>query len=171
MEPLQHDPKSKQQIKEALYAHLYAPVQMRFKNRIDALVVQNTLIGGYAHKSFQHKGVLYAYDTSPPPRKANRLVPQLTVPMADYLRDLQVLNEQELPYVLGFINAVLNASNHFPDYLHLFPEALHAPLYQLLTTCPCHTRQLDDPAIAALKAKNTTSIDLMKARLVLNLIV
>ena len=31
MEPLQHDPRTKQQVKEALYQFLYGPVQKRYQ--------------------------------------------------------------------------------------------------------------------------------------------
>src|SRR4030095_5111123 len=170
MEQLQHDPRTKQQIKDALYAFLYEPVQKQFKSRIDILITRNTLLGGYSHKSFSYKGVVYNSDSTHPPLKKNRLLPQLRASMDEYLTDLEELNSHELPYVLGFINQVLNASNDFKDYLRLLPESVHHPLQQLMATCPCRTVHLTDEKVEQLKEKNKESIDLMKQRLVLNLI-
>src|SRR4030095_9987488 len=171
MEQLQHDPRSKQQIKDALYAFLYEPVQKQFKSRIDILITRNTLLGGYSHKSFIHKGVLYNSDSTPPPLKKNRLLPQLRVLMDEYLKDLEFLNSHELPYVLGFINQVLNASNDLKDYLRLLPESVHYPIEQLMATCPCKTVQLTEERVVQLKEKNKKPINLMKQRLVNNLLI
>lgn len=169
-ERLHHDPRTKLQIKEALFDFLYAPVKLQFKQRLDALIVKNTLLGGYSHKSFMHKNVLYNCDTAPLPRKMNRLVPALTNDMADYLRDAKQLDEKEIPYVIGYINQVLNSSNDLCDYYRLLPESVHAPLQQLINTCPCKARRLSDEVVALLQDKNQHTIDLMRQRMVINLI-
>ena len=57
METLQHDPRTKQQIKDMLYAFLYEPVQRQFKTRLDTLINRNTLISGASHHSLPTKGV------------------------------------------------------------------------------------------------------------------
>lgn len=171
MEQLQHDPRTKQLIKDTLYDFLYLPVQNSFKSRLDVLIVRNTLLGGYSHKSFNYKGVLYSCDNGSPPRKWNRLVPQLKPQMDEYLNDLKQLNEQELPYVVGFINQVLNASNDLQDYLQIFPESVHRPLEKLIASCPCGKLQLSNEKIVDLREKNAASIDMMKARMVKNLLI
>lgn len=170
MEPLQHYPRIKQQIKEALYDFLYTPVQKKFKLQLDTLIIQNTLLGGHRHKSFSYKGILYNCDTSAFPRKANRLLPQFQNTMDLYLRDLKHLNEQELPYVLGFINQVLNASNNLSDCLRLLPESVHSPIKALIATCPCEAQRLPAETVAQLTEKNASAIQLMKSRMVINLL-
>lgn len=171
MEQLQHDPLAKQLIKNTLYDFLYLPVENSFKSRLNVLIVRNTLLGGYSHKSFTYKGEHYSCDNGVPPRKANRLLPQLKPHMDEYLNDLKQLNEQELPFVLGFINQVLNSSDGMQDYLQILPESAQLPLEKLVASCPCKTRRLTDKQIAELKSKNIASINLMKARLVKNLLI
>lgn len=170
MEQLQHDPRSKSQIKDALYAFLYDPIQKQFKGRIDTLIVRNAILGGYTHRHFVYKGELYNSEITHPPVKKNRLLAQLRPDVDAYLKDLEALND-ELPYVLGFINQVLNASNDLKDYLRLFPDSIHHPINHLIATCPCRTVQLSEEKIVQLKANNKESINLMKKRLVTNLLI
>lgn len=171
MDKLEHDPKTKSQIKDALYAHLYDPVQRQFKTRLETLIHRNTIQGGYSHKHFVYQGIVYNGDVTVPPVKKNRLVPQLRDAMEEYLRDLNQLNNHELPYVLGFINQVLNSSNDLHDYLRVLPEAVHAPLNQLMGTCPCRNHHLPEDRVEAMRLKNQAPIDLIKQRLVTNLLI
>ena len=167
---LQHDPRTKQAIKDMLYSFLYAPVQKQFKHKLDSIIQKNTILSGYSHSSFVYKGIMYANDTNAPPRKMNRLHQQMQVEMDEYLKDLKVLNETELPYVVGFITAVLNASNDLHDYLRVLPSAVHRPIEALIATCPCRTKKLSDFDVECMQKKNHKAITLMKERMVLNLI-
>lgn len=171
MQPLEHDPKAKQQIKDALYSYIYGPITRQFRDRIDDLINKNTVLGGYTHRHFVYRGQLYNADSSPPPLKRNRLVAQLRNPMEEYLNDMKELNDREIPYVLGFINQVLNSSNSLSDYLRVLPEALHQPIEQLLATCPCRMGCLSQDQILQLKKQGELPVDLIKRRLVSNLLV
>lgn len=171
MEKLQYDPRTKQLIKDTLYDFLYTPVVNQFQRRLDVLIVKNALLGGYSHKSFNYKGVFYSCDSGSPPRKGNRLSSQLKPHMDEYLHDLQQLNEKELPFVVGFINQVLNVSSDIQDYLKLFPESVHRPLNSLIASCPCGRKQLTADKVAELLSKNSEPINMMKARMVKNLLI
>lgn len=168
---LQHDPRTKSQIKDALFDYLYAPVKRHFKARLDTIITRNSLLGGFSHQSFVYKGEFYSCDTAAPPLKRNRLLTQLRPDMDEYLKETQAIDMQELPYVIGFINQVLNSSNDLTDYLQLLPESVHQPLDQLIATCPCKTRQLTDDQVKALRERNKASISLMKQRMVTNLLI
>ena len=171
MDTLEHDPRTKQQIKDALYNFLYDPVQRQFKTCLDTLIARNAILGGYSHKHFVYKGVLYNADVTTPPLKKNRLLPQLRTPMDGYLADLHQLNHSELPFVLGFINQVLNSSCDLGDYLKVLPEVVHRPLNNLIGTCPCRKSRLDEKRVSQLRDKNVESINLIKQRLVTNLLI
>lgn len=170
-EVLQHDPRTKQAIKDILYAFLYESVQKKFKQRLDTIITKNTVLLGATHNSFIYRNVIYSCDTQKMPRKMNRLVPQLVSTMEDYLKDAQQLNNTELPYVLGFINQTLNASNDLHDYLKVLPSALHQPIEALITTYPCRTKKLSEQAVAALQEANKSAVVLIKQRMVTNLII
>ena len=170
-EVLQHDPRTKSQIKDLLYAFLYEPVQRQFKHRLDALIIRNTAIAGVSHQSFTYKGHFYSNDSAALPRKLTRLVPRLHADMDAYLADLKQLNDKEVPYVIGFINQVLNSSNDLHDYLRVFPSSMHPPIQKLIDSYPCRTKKLTDEDVASMQAKNKQSIDLAKQRLVTNLLI
>lgn len=170
MDQLQHDPLTKQQIKDGLHKLLYQPIESHLKTRIDTLIVRNTLLGNYRHKSFVYKGTLYSCDTEQAPLKQNRLIPALKIDMEKYLSDVDQIFNQELPYVLGFINHALNASNSIADYLSIFPEAVHDPIRTLLNTCPCKTPKLTSQTIHGILYSNAMGVQLMKERLTLNLL-
>ena len=123
-----------------------------------------------SHLSFIYKGEFYTMDKTIPPMKMNRLVPQLRPIMEEYLIDLKELNDTELPYVLGFINQVLNTSNNLQDYLRILPESMHQALRKLIETCPCHAQSLTDTRVTDIINKNQISIAMMKQRMVRNLI-
>jgi len=170
MEALQHDPRTKQQIKELLYDSVYEPVNTRFSERISNIIVKNTGLSATSHRSFIYKRKYYTLDAGPKPLKINRLHPSLYEEMDKYLADLSELNDRELPYVLGFINQVLNSSNNIQDYMKLLPESMHTVLRDLADTCPYHTRILPDEKVEEITSKNQASIELLKKRMVLNLI-
>ena len=171
MDKLEHDPRTKSQIKDALYAFLYLPVQNQFKARTEALIIRTTVMGGYSHRHFVYKGEVYNAEASPPPLKKNRLVPQLRDEMEEFLKDRNQLNDQELPYVLGFITQLLNASNDLMDYLRVLPESVHQPLNQMMASHPCRSTTLTDEKVEHIKAKNEVGINLMKQRLARNLLI
>lgn len=170
-EQLQHDPRTKLQIKDAIYAFLYKPLQDQFDKRLEDIINKNCTLSGLAEKSFTYKGENYCSQSEIPPRKMNRLVKQLVPVMDIYLKDKWQLNNYELPFVIGFINQVLNASNSFQDYLNVFPPALHHPIEKLALTCPCRSHKLSLFDITALQNKNQTPINLLKQRMVVNLLI
>lgn len=167
---LQHAPRTKQQIKDALYAFLYSPAEKHLKKQIDALIIKNAVLCGHSHKSFMYKNTLYNCDTNPLPRKMNRLDSRLYAEMGEYLAEVKQLNK-ELPYVIGYINQVLNASNDLRDYLRLLPDAVHRPVQSLIATRPCKAKKMSQEAVSLLQEKNSASIDMLRRRMVTNLLI
>jgi len=167
---LQHDPRTKQQIKDLLFTFLYSPVEIHFKKQLNTIILKNAALLNTTKQYFNYKGILYSLDTTPVIRKMIRLYPDLHPVMDQYLKDTRQLNNNELPYVLGFINQVLNYSNNLQDYLVLLPESVHQPIQELIDTCPCRVLTADAESIAQLKEKNKSSIDLMKQRMMSNLL-
>lgn len=169
---LEHNPRTKIQVRELLYDTLYRPVQARFTARLNKIIDLNCNIQKSSHPSFTYRGHTYTKEgiNTPPPRRLAVLADTLKAEMDDYLTETTYLNSHELPFVVGYINQVLNISEDFPDYLKLLPEAIHRPLIELMATCPCKTSQLTQEAIDAMKETNRVSISLMKQRIVLNMI-
>ena len=171
MDRLEHDAQTKQKIKDMLYQFLYEPVQQQFKTRLDTLIVRNAVMAGYGHKHFSYRGEVYNADSTVPPTKKNRLLAALRPEMDSYLADLEQLNIAELPYVLGFLNQVLNSSCDFGDYFRLLPEQLHEPLRNFQASCPCRTSKLTPERIAQIQLTSENPVRLIKERLVRNLLI
>ena len=165
-----HDPRTKQQIKDMLYQFIYEPVEQRFLKRLTDIGLRNSNFLHSPHTSFTYRGVTYNPQDQQLPRRMNRLIPSLTVDMDLYLHDLNTLNTHEIPYVLGFINQVLNASNDLPDYLRVLPPSIHQPIQDMINSCGCRTTQLTEETVAHLQQSNQRSIELLKQRLMLNLL-
>ncbi|WP_289101022.1 hypothetical protein [uncultured Marinobacter sp.] len=167
-----YDPKTKALIKDRLYEHLYAPVKESFNQRLKTIIVKNSVLHGNDQQWLSYKGEYYAIDqTQPRPRPMNRLHKELTSVMNEYVNDLEYLNQQELPYVLGFINNVLNSSNSLQDYFRIFPESIHGPLKDVADRCACKENRLAPETVKEIQQKNQIPIELMKKRMVLNLLI
>lgn len=164
------NPRTKQQIKDLLYQYLYAAVERRMAAKLAQLIQQNCLVQHLDYQGFSYKGTAHVLDTRPQPRKLPRLVPQLHPAMEAYLAELNQINRTEIPFVLGFLNQVLNSSNDLQDYLRVLPDCLHPPIQKLIDECSCRTTQLDEPAVVQLQAKNQVPIEMIRQRLLLNLI-
>lgn len=168
---IQHDPRTKKQIKDILYAYLYSPVLKQFSERLNIIIVKNSLMRGVQHQSFSYKGEFYSCDVTAPPRKLTRLDPRLHSDMDAYLKDIEKLNRHELPYVLGYLNQVLNASNSLTDYLSVFPASIHRPIENLIASCPCRACTFTKETQDELINNNKLAITMLKERLMANLII
>ena len=166
----ERDPKIKMQICNALWDLLYTPITNQLKGKLQEIILRNTLINRYSHKSFTYKNEFYSDDANLPPRRMNRLHPSLVSDMENYLKELKTLNQEEVPYVMGFINQGLNATNYFQDYLKIFPEPLHQRLRHFINSCLNHDTYLSQQEIEKIQAKNEKAISMIKQRMVLNLL-
>ena len=141
-ERLQHDPKTKLMIKDALYNFLYAPALRSFEVRLENIITKNCELHNSAERSFHYKGEAFISIDATLPIKRQRLDVSLNVYMDQYLVERNQLNNHEMPYVIGFVNAVLNSSNDLQDYLRVLPDAVHRPISNLVAQCPCRTKKL-----------------------------
>ena len=173
---LQHDPKTKQQIKETLYTLLYRPVLASCEKKLKSIIERNAKVQNAEHPSFTYRGEVYvpADCITAPPMRLATLATQLRPEMDAYLKEVAYLNSHELPYVLGYINQVLNASNALPDYVRLLPDSLHHPIQKLIAACPrkatMQNAKLEQEDVEIIRSRNTVSIELMRKRLALNLL-
>lgn len=167
---IHHDPTVKRILMDAIYGFIYEPVKKAMKRKLDAIIIKNSVICGNGQESFNYKGVTYQTQEGVLPRPVNRLHKSLHPNMDAYLEELQQFNEFELPYVTGFIRQVLNASDALQDYLLVFPKSIHKPIQGVIDSCPYRTNKLTSDDIAKLQEKNQIPIDLMKQRMVMNLI-
>lgn len=170
---LTYDPRTKQLIKDKIYAHLYDPTKRQFNNRLKAIVQQNSTLHQNSQVCFRYKGEIYFdHDYKPPfQQPINQLHLSLHTLMDEYLLDLDKLNTEELPYVLSYITQVLNSSDHLPDYFKLLPTSVHSVIQELIDSCVCRADAITPEKAEAIKNKNIVPMELMKQRMVLNLLI
>lgn len=166
-----YNPRIKEQIRSTLYDYLYAPVDRKLRTRIKEIVIANSQALASSQTGFSYRNEWYTLEPDKPlPRRKDRLVPQLREQMEAYLAEKAELTDHEMPYVMGFIVATLNASDDMRDYLLVFPSPLHPPLKKLGDTGLTSETRLSPDAIAQLQDRNAVSIELVKSRLVTNLL-
>lgn len=166
-----YDPRTKKRIKDALYEFLYGPVQIQMDKTLKGLIIKNSLIFRNGQTVFTYKGETYTYTPGEKyPRPMNRLDKSLHNEMDVYLDELTRLNTEEIPYVVNYIKQVLNSSDSFADYYRLLPDSVHHPIKELEKGCPCRSVTLTPDMAAVIQQKNTKPIELMRNRMVYNLL-
>lgn len=167
------DPRIKQQIKLSLVEAMYAPSERRFANKLRDIIIDNSTKAGYSHHSFSYKGQYYNLETIPLRYKNQHLLPELHARMDAYLADIKHLEYTEKPYVVGFFNKVLNASNSIEDYCRLLPECVHTAMaeYTAADWAAHHLpRELSDDQVEAFQLAHSDWILMLKKRKVLDLV-
>jgi hypothetical protein len=93
--------------------------------------------------------------------------------MNAYLADKKEIEYTEIPYVYGFFNKVLNASNSLDDYHKLLPECVHAALMPFMTEEWKHWHlpsELTDAQVQQFHIEHHDWIMKLKQRMVLDLL-
>jgi hypothetical protein len=169
VDPNRPDPRIKQKIRDEIWQLLYGQTNAQITKKINKIIMENAVFLKASHASFIYKNVVYNCDPNPAPRARNRLAPQFVPAMQKILAEQKALENEEMPYVSGYLTHALNASDSLYDYLLLFPPAVHQPVQALLGKAPERPR-LADEAIAAIQLRYQYAIELMKQRMVINLL-
>lgn len=171
MKKLQYLALQKARIKNLLYEYLYAPILEEFSQIIKKTAQQNNAPTGQSNTSFQYMSLRYFKSGAKMPYcGAQDLRGELIESFDRYLEQINHINRHEVPQVLEFISETLHSSDSLLDYFEILPVAIHEPLRQLISTCPCRNSQLTDEQVHDLKNRNTKSIELLKRRIKQNAI-
>lgn len=163
------DSRFKQMLQQSLVDFTYAPAERIFNERLRQIIELNTTAQGYAHPSFSYKGEFYSLALNEPRFKTNRLLADFRPMMDKYLEDRQEVEMTEKPYILGFINKVLNQSNSVQDYQHMLPDCVHGGLF-IPENAIALPREMSDDAVLNFRKENEDLIMKLKMRMVMNLI-
>lgn len=169
---MQYDPRTKQDIKDALYTAIYGKVRERFRHQLEDIIRKNSALHKNGQEYMRHNGSEYSIAGASlrKPKPMNRTHPDLVEAMDEWEQQLNDLNNRELPYVLGYLNQVLNSSNGFEDYYRLLPQALHATLDRIKKDCPCVNAEINQDVLEEILQKNQTAVGLIQQRILTNLI-
>ena len=164
-----HDPRTKQKVFTRITEFIYKPVKESFDARLNEIVLANAKILSNGQAAFRYKGTPY-YIKLPLPKPLCDLHESLHEKLENLLTDIEEVTEGEIPKVNSYLKDVLNYSSNFPDYLKLLPETVHAPIKDMIAECPCHTSGLNSDVVESIQNRNTLPIELMKRRMVRNLL-
>jgi hypothetical protein len=176
---IEYNPRTKHNIQSCLFTLVYEPLSQHLEQELDTIIDRNTSMGSFSQPSFHYRAVHYRHSTTkslPQPglgrhrAKRNPLLPVLHPQMNDWIQAHKE-SELERTYVLAYITKVLNTSEGFPDYYRLFPEALHPTLDRLKEACPCRHQELSEESINAFLQQNILPQNLIKERLLRNLLI
>lgn len=166
-----YDPRTKKRIRQELHEELYGPINRELENELASIIRKNSIACGNDQQCFKYKGEVYAQNTIKLiPRPVNWLKPQFFTDMESYLDEKNTLEKDELPYVIGYINQVLNSSDSFQDYYKLFPDSIHHVLKRIQAQCPCRNDTLKLEQIDRIQRQNIHSVNLMRKRLTINVL-
>lgn len=153
---------------------LYRRVDREFLSREAEIIYENSRLLGNTQKCMWHKGELigaHFYHPSAIPRPANSIQPPIIEKYEALVLEVDQLVREEKALVVGYIRKVLNLPVAFESLFHLFPEQLHQALAGLKAFCPfTHLKPMEADAQQAFIKENEQYINLMKVRMLKNLI-
>lgn len=167
---MHYDPRIKQEAANAIQMLLYIPSDTSFQKRLDSIILQNSALLNEPRKYFSHRNITYTLPNALSDRRIPRLVPEMRPHMDKYLKDVKDLYDMEVIYVTGFISQALNLSNFPQDYLEIFPTSVHLPIKKIFANYFCIPGTTDKTLLQAFINKNQAPINMIKQRMVLNLL-
>lgn len=175
MSDMVYGPETKAHIKDTIYEALYQRVDEKFSNQLDALILENSGLNQNQQYLMKYRGEIkyhsrYSKDTRVPASKINALHVSLEPHYLALMKEKDRINNDELPFVLGYVNQVLNVSNGFEDYYKLFPSLLHPILDKLKRDCPCRNEELPQELIDSMLTQSQKAISMLEQRAMTNLL-
>jgi len=168
----QREPRLRSVLQSLLLDGIYAPIKAVFAKRLSQITDNNVAISQTFDISFMYKGIYYTqYPDLRQPRIKPRLVPELYERMDEYLADLQEITGYEKAIVSGYLSAAVTAAKYPEDLLVLLPESIQYPLQEYLEGYPDNASKISPEAVSELQTRHSKAIELMKQRLVLNLLI
>lgn len=161
---------AKYNLKNALLLKLYNPSSKAFTKECEDLVLQNNVLKGVHASSFLYRGTTYPVLQKLGLKSSYALHPSLEEKFVTVLYPFDEIQKFEVPLVAGFIIHVLNSSDCWEDYLKVFPETLHPLIEEWWFHFKWKIPTLTEAAIADILDKHSKGLQLLRARLVWNLL-
>lgn len=164
------NPRLKLAIKERISQFLYSDPLTKLRKDLEYIITTNDQLSNKGHYMFTYRGVRYKwYENMPLVWGPLPLHQSLHKQMDQYIKETKELAE-ESALTLGYIQNILNKSDNPEDYLRLIPSALHVPIHELLAQFPDISKTLSLTDAEKLIKTHARSVDLIKQRLMLNLL-
>lgn len=156
---------------EILQEHLYRNTKTYHFKLLSDLITKNSVLCFNARKSLSFGGNCYVIGGNQPHLRIspNLLHHSLRGEMREYLTKVEK-SEQEIALVKGFFQKIMFLTNKEQDYCNLLPTVMHPAVRQLSPYLDKEEGHLSPEEVTAFLVENESYINLIKQRLILNLI-
>lgn len=169
MATIKHHPLAKANVKMDLLKAVYGPGEKEFTKAIQGIIEQNSRRQGIYASSFCYRGVSYPSGKQYP-RSPYSLHPDFWATVDDLIKQRDDLEIYEKPLVSAFVTNVLNSSDYWEDFLKVLPESLHQFIHERRFLFNSQVPTLDDAQVQLILARHAKGAQLLRTRLVWNLL-
>lgn len=179
-----YNPLVKQQLLKQLKIEIYAPIVNSLNREFWNINRRNTVKCGFNHNVFTYRGIFYSgnilidlnldyedyYSRINTHNYKEHLATEFHIAFDDLLAKRDLISEKEMPLVMGYVTQVLNISNNPHNYLKLLPDTLHKCIRIIAPFSEDVVDTISPARIENIKTVNKEYIDLLKLRLMSNLL-
>lgn len=162
------DPTKKYNVRLMLEEFIYKPAEAQLEKKLNALMNSHSIDDPHRSMAFMFKGQVYAPKDYRSPGKITLLSRRLYPNMEEWLKESNKLQEEKTK-ASNYLTCILNEAKNLADLQALLPECLHSGLSRIGSTSD--PSLLTPEHIEAVNHQHTDSIQMIKERLVLNLLI
>jgi len=162
------DPTKKYNVRLMLEEFIYKPAETKLEKKLNAIMNSHSIDDPHRSMAFMFKGQVYAPKDYRSPGKITLLSRRLYPNMEEWLKETNKLQEEKIK-ASNYLTCILNEAENLADLQALLPECLHPGLG--ITGSASHSSLLTPEHIEAVNHQHTDSIQMIKERLVLNLLI
>lgn len=165
-------PKAKTNLQTTMMEFIFNPFMCYWNRRVDKIIERHVLLCSSTQYGFSYKGENFTGSSKQllrPP--VQRLHKSLYSDMDDLLRERETVTLYEEPLIKSVLCALMNLSNNPWDYFQLLPKELHLAWEHFKTKMPTgYESEITDSIISAFQTKHEAAFNVVRIRMVTNLI-
>lgn len=165
-------PRAKTNLQTAMMQFIFDPFMKYWNRKVDKIIEKHVLLCSSTQYGFSYKGEDFTGSNKrllhPPIQRLDR---SLYSDMDALLREREVIILYEQPLVNSVLCALMNLSNNPWDYFQILPKELHPAWEHFKTNMPTsYESEVTDSSISAFQTKHEAAFDVVRIRMVTNLI-
>jgi len=162
------DPTKKYNVRLMLEEFIYKPAETKLEKKLNAIMNSHSIDDPHRSMAFMFKGQVYAPKDYRSPGKITLLSRRLYPNMEEWLKETNKLQEEKTK-ASNYLTCILNEAENLADLQALLPECLHLGLGSIGSNS--RSSLLTSEHIETVNHQHTDSIQMIKERLVLNLLI
>lgn len=165
-------PRAKTNLQTTMMSFIFDPFMKYWNRKVDKIIEKHVLLCSSTQYGFSYKGEDFTGSNKrllhPPIQRLDR---SLYSDMDALLREREVIILYEQPLVNSVLCALMNLSNNPWDYFQILPKELHPAWEHFKTNMPTsYESEVTDSIISAFQTKHEAAFDVVRIRMVTNLI-